>query len=74
MFILKKGHQPGVYVPLRALFLVFNVIFSGLAFRPIPNVMTTLIRFNKARPSTYSPYVDHIEGFLQCKFYSVHNI
>ena len=25
MFILKKGHQPGVYVPLRALFLVKNV-------------------------------------------------
>ena len=25
MFILKKGHQPGVYVPLRALFLVFEV-------------------------------------------------
>ena len=24
MFILKKGHQPGVYVPLRALFLVIN--------------------------------------------------
>ena len=22
MFILKKGHQPGVYVPLRALILV----------------------------------------------------
>ena len=21
MFILKKGHQPGVYVPLRALFM-----------------------------------------------------
>ena len=26
MFILKKGHQPGVYVPLRALFLV--VLYS----------------------------------------------
>ena len=26
MFILKKGHQPGVYVPLRALFLVVNVM------------------------------------------------
>ena len=26
MFILKKGHQPGVYVPLRALFLVILVI------------------------------------------------
>ena len=24
MFILKKGHQPGVYVPLRALFLVWG--------------------------------------------------
>ena len=24
MFILKTGHQPGVYVPLRALFLVGN--------------------------------------------------
>ena len=26
MFILKKGHQPGVYVPLRALFLVLLVM------------------------------------------------
>ena len=26
MFILKKGHQPGVCVPLRALFLVFNAL------------------------------------------------
>ena len=25
MFILKKGHKPGVYVPLRALFLVLYV-------------------------------------------------
>ncbi|XP_060583120.1 sodium/potassium-transporting ATPase subunit beta-like isoform X1 [Ruditapes philippinarum] len=37
----------------------------GLAFRPLPNVETTLIRFNKARASTYTPYVDHIESFLQ---------
>ena len=29
MFILKKGHQPGVYVPLRALFLVFG---QGVVF------------------------------------------
>ena len=26
MFILKKGHQPGVYVPLRALFLVLMAL------------------------------------------------
>ena len=25
MLILKKGHQPGVYVPLRALFLVSSM-------------------------------------------------
>ena len=30
MFILKKRHQPGVYVPLRALFLVlFCSVCSG---------------------------------------------
>ena len=29
MFILKKGHQPGVYVPLRALFLVFFTLAQG---------------------------------------------
>ena len=29
MFILKKGHQPGVYVPLRALFLVCCLLLSG---------------------------------------------
>ena len=28
MFILKKGHQPGVYVPLRALFLV-EILLTG---------------------------------------------
>ena len=28
MFILKKGHQPGVYVPLRALFLVYGVFYA----------------------------------------------
>ena len=42
MFILKKGHQPGVYVPLRALFLVDQrahdcyglVYFSHLPVKP----------------------------------------
>ena len=31
MFILKKGYQPGVYVPLRALFLVLYLLCVGLA-------------------------------------------
>ena len=30
MFLLKKGHQPGVYVPLRALFLVARVAGSNI--------------------------------------------
>ena len=32
MLILKKGHQPGVYVPLRALFLVIVCDFKGEDF------------------------------------------
>ena len=39
MFILKKGHQPGVYVPLRALFLVFHFIAS------ISEKWTSLVHF-----------------------------
>ena len=31
MFILKKGHQPGVYVPLRALFLVPSASCGGFS-------------------------------------------
>ena len=30
MFILKTGHQPGVYVPLRALFLVFLFLLENI--------------------------------------------
>ena len=44
MFILKKGHQPGVYVPLRALFLV-DKIKGGIVkrhFLQICNRVTTL--------------------------------
>ena len=33
MFILKKGHQPGVYVPLRALFLVYICLWFYLMSR-----------------------------------------
>ena len=33
MFILKERHQPGVYVPLRALFLVSNAfVNTGCAY------------------------------------------
>ena len=32
MLILKKGHQPGVYVPLRALFLVDDNLKAFLSY------------------------------------------
>ena len=34
MFLLKKAHQPGVYVPLRAFFLVMKYIglFLGMSY------------------------------------------
>ena len=40
MFILKKGHQPGVYVPLRALFLVIHILITTYqkSFRLGPEV------------------------------------
>ena len=42
MFILKTGHQPGVYVPLRALFLVKAIVSHNLScFQPpiLPDVL-----------------------------------
>ena len=40
--ILKKGHQPGVYVPLRALFLVFNSLFL-FEFLPLSGFWISLV-------------------------------
>ena len=46
MFILKKGHHPGVYVPLRALFLVnakriFSLITGAVLEMYISNLQDT---------------------------------
>ena len=48
MFILKEGHQPGVYVPLRALFLVLVIAhfgFEGWIWVLIASVPGLCIRF-----------------------------
>ena len=39
MFILKKGHQPGVYVPLRAPFLAFFSFFNSFILSLIFNLI-----------------------------------
>ena len=55
MFILKKGHQPGVYVPLRALFLV---CFSEY----ILSALSMLILLNNGSLYMSAPYM-YITGF-----------
>ena len=42
MFILMKGHQPGVYVPLGALFLVLNSSLVSKRFFSIGQGQPTL--------------------------------
>ena len=63
MFILKKGHQPGVYVPLGALFLVFfffaQNIDRGYTLEPLTEAVLTsthnLCFRAKIRKKMYTP-------------------
>ena len=51
MFILKKEHQPGVYVPLRALFLVsygISVEFGNKSMFKWSKIATMPIYFIRA--------------------------
>ena len=41
MFILKKGHQPGVYMPLRALFLVVLIMLLSVRYHTLPPEVKT---------------------------------
>ena len=53
MFILKKGHQPGVYVPLRALFLVNIKVhkINRISRLKSPNQITYLLSINVKMPN-----------------------
>ncbi|XP_067668767.1 sodium/potassium-transporting ATPase subunit beta-1-like [Haliotis asinina] len=37
----------------------------GLGFRPMPDSMSTVIRFVKGDASTYTQYLDHLEAYLR---------
>lgn len=37
----------------------------GMGFRPMPDVDSTLIRFEQGKPSSYKMYTDHIQAFLE---------
>ena len=43
MFILKKGHQPGVYVPLRALFYTPGIYAEGYIVFVFPFVCSFVL-------------------------------
>ena len=57
MFILKKGQQPGVYVPLRALFLVCDKVMRT-AF---PLILAKTIIKKKTRRSMKLAFLHTIQ-------------
>ena len=44
----------------------------GLAFRPMPNIESTLIKFNQGDETTYKKYTSNIESFLE-KYKATHD-
>ena len=50
MFIAKKGHQPGVYVPLGALFLVVSICDLVHAVETMFHLSYVLTAFSQASP------------------------
>ena len=60
MFILKKGHQPGVYVPLRALFLVLYVLcfsrprYQVSVYRTISPLVFLFVYFFQFKTDKYA--------------------
>ena len=67
MFILKKGHQPGVYVPLRALFLVESCICASGS---LDRVMTGK-HFNRAL-RVHKLVLEALVRLLLVRFEEVH--
>ena len=67
MFILKKGHQPRVYVPLRALFLVSFISRFGfksgfcLLIAPVPAHCFSITFF-------FSKHAYYISLYTNCSF------
>ena len=69
MCILKKGHQPGVYVPLRALFLV--------NFTARSNLVTTVFLYEKVKTVDFSSPEPKAHGeligqpiIIKCMYFS----
>ena len=56
MFILKKGHQPGVYVPLRALFLVVSFFISTT--NELQLICVFVFAYAKSRFSHYEAQIN----------------
>ena len=48
----------------------FSLSYEGMMMRPMPDVWTKLIRFEQGIRSTYKIYTDHIQAFLDRKFFT----
>ena len=55
MFILNKGHQPGVYMPLRALFLVISKPSRDFVWSFLQRIFSKITAFKNGKhfPNLY---------------------
>lgn len=64
VYVVMDANYPTVYGPQTP--LQHN---PGLSLRPQPDLKTTLVRFIQGDPSSYKVHLDHIQTFLERKFY-----
>ena len=60
MFLIKIDNH-------KDMFQVLSSFLAGMGFRPMPDVDSTLIRFEQGKASSYKMYTDHIQAFLERK-------
>lgn len=46
----------------------FCLLFTGMGFRPMPDVTTTLVRFEQGKPESYKVFTDHIQSYLDREY------
>ena len=47
--------------------IIFHYYFTGMGFRPMPKIDSTLIKFHQGNPESYKKYTENIKTFLKSK-------
>lgn len=47
---------------------LFVASFAGMGFRPMPDVESTLVKFQQGEPKTYEKYINHIQDFIDGEY------